>query len=558
MAPNDELKTATHQTSSSDGGDAETGEAGVVNASSPLKRELKGRHMQMIAMGGAIGAGLFVGSGKALGAGGPGAIMICFLIVGTMLLCTIQALAELTVMYPVNGAFFSYMVRFIDPSWGFAIGWDYTMTWLTVLPFEIVVADITIDYWKLPVPKAAWFSIFLVALGVIQIFGVKAFGEVEFVLSIIKILACFMCMIVGIVINTGAVGDQGYLGMKLWSDPGAFKNGFAGFCAVFVTAAFSFGGTELVGLAAAESENPRKAIPKAAKQTIWRILFFYVANLFIIGLVVPNSHPKLISSSEEAFDSSVSPFVIAIDEAKIKVLPHIMNFVIALAVISVANSATFGSTRTMQAMAQRGMGPEVFSYVDKAGRPLWCIIVQFAFGLLAFIACKSGTTVVFNWLLALSGLSYFFIWGSICLAHIRFRHGLKAQDYKLEQLPYRAWGGIAGSWIGVILSFVCLIATLYTSVGYKDIKDEKTGEVIKRVFDAAGFFQGYLAFFVIMALYLGWKLKTGITTGNWKMLIRPEDMDITSGANFLAPGDDEDVVERTWKNMPSRALKALF
>lgn len=307
-----------------------------------------------------------------------------------------------------------------------------------------------------------WVAVFLVALVGIQFFGVRGYGEVEFVLSMIKIAACVGFIILGIIINVGGVGNQGYIGAKYWHNPGAFANGFNGFCSVFTTAAFAFGGTELVGLAAAESDNPRKAIPQATKQTFWRIFFFYVVNLFIVGLILPSTDPRLEGSS--GANTKASPFVLAIQDAGIKVLPSIFNAVITLAVISVANSCAFGSTRTMQAMAERGMAPKALAYVDSKGRPIWCIVLQIAFGFLAFIGEAGDQGTIFTWLLALSGLSYLFVWGTICLTHIRFRAAWKAHGYTLDQIPYKPTLGVVGSWIGFGMSILCLIATFYSSL----------------------------------------------------------------------------------------------
>jgi amino acid transporter len=266
----------------------------------------------------------------------------------------------------------------------------------------------------------------------------------------------------GVIIDCGGVGSQGYLGAKYWHNPGAFVNGFQGFCSVFVVAAFAFGGTELVGLAAAEAANPRKSIPMATKQVFWRITFFYVVSLFILGLVVPSDNPNLLNAT--GANSKYSPFVIAIQLAGIKVLPSIFNAIITISVISVANSCTFGSTRTMQALAERGMAPRQLAYVDSKGRPLYGIALQLLFGLLAFIGESSEESTVFNWLLALSGLSYFFVWGSICLAHIRFRAAWKSQGHVKAELPYEALFGVAGSWYGFLLNCLCMIATFYTAV----------------------------------------------------------------------------------------------
>ncbi|KAL8839738.1 MAG: hypothetical protein Q9170_001609 [Blastenia crenularia] len=509
-----------------------------------LHKGLKGRHMQMIAIGGSIGAGLFVGSGSAFHNGGPGSVLIGFMIVGTMLLFTVQALGELAVLYPVNGAFFTYACRFLDESWGFAMGWDYALGWLTVLPFEITAAGITISFWRDDINIGVWIAVFLTILVVVQFFGVKGYGEVEFALGLIKVVAVTGFIIFGIVVDCGGVSSdsRGYIGAHYWHDPGAFRNGFKGFASVFVTAAFAFGGTELVGLAAAEAADPRKTLPTATKQVFWRIATFYVLSLFIVGLILPSDSEDLLGSS--GANTKASPFVLAIQMAGVKGLPSVFNAVITISVLSVANSCTYGSTRTMQALGVRGMGPKFLTYIDKKGRPLWCVLIQIAFGLLAFIGEASNGGTVFTWLLSLSGLSYFFVWGSICLSHIRFRAGWKAQGRSLDDLPYRASFGVVGSWIGFLLACIALIATFYVSlfpVGGSP--------------DAQTFFENYLAGPIVIALYLGWKV---YTRGKGGLFVRASDMDIDTGMRQL----DLDPLENAYRkksmaNLPKRMLNSF-
>jgi amino acid transporter len=248
-----------------------------------------------------------------------------------------------------------------------------------------------------------------------------------------------------------------------WHDPGAFRHGFKGFCSVFVTAAFAFGGTELAGLAAAEAKNPGKSLPRATKQVFWRVFFFYIVNTFILGLIVPSDNPDLLNST--GANTKASPFVIAIELAGIKALPSVFNAVITIAVISVANSATFGSTRTFQALSQQGMAPKFLAYVDQKGRPLTCVALQLVFALLAYINVdKAVGTQFFNWLLALSGLQSFFTWGSICLAHIRFRRAWFAQGHTVAELPFAAALGVWGSYVGLFLNIICLIAQFYVAI----------------------------------------------------------------------------------------------
>ncbi|OAP59869.1 hypothetical protein AYL99_04871 [Fonsecaea erecta] len=480
----------------------------------PLAQKLRSRHMQMIAIGGSIGAGLFVGSGSALHKGGPGSVLLGFIIIGFMLLCTMQALGELAILYPVNGAFYTYIVRFVDPSLGFAVGWDYAIGWLTVLPFELTAASITIEYWRDDIHVSVWITVFLVFLCLVQVFGVLGYGEVEFVLAMIKITACIGFIIFGIVVDCGGVSsdNRGYIGARYWHNPGAFQNGFKGFCTVFVTAAFAFGGTELVGLAAAEAADPHRSLPKATRQVFWRIATFYVLSLFIVGLIVPSDSKDLLGAS--GANTKASPFVLAIKYAGVKGLPSVMNAVITISVISVANSCTYGSSRTMQALAARGMGPKFLMYVDRQGRPLWCIVIQLLFGCLAYIGEANASDTIFTWLLSLSGLSFFFLWLSINLAHIRFRYGWYAHGFTKHQLPYQAAFGIWGSYIGLFLNIIAIIATFYTSLFPLGSSP-----------DAEVFFENFLAAPIVIALYIGWKLYSR----DWKLFIRASEMDVTMG-----------------------------
>ncbi|KAF2752861.1 AAT family amino acid transporter [Pseudovirgaria hyperparasitica] len=521
--------------------------------SAPLARSLKGRHMQMIAIGGAIGAGLFVGSGSALHSGGPASLLLGYIITGIMLLLTVQALGEMAVLYPVNGAFFNYIVRFVDPSWGFAVGWDYALNWLIILPFEITAAGLTIKYWG-EYNIGIWIAVFLAILTAVQFFGVRGYGEVEFVLAIIKIAACAGFIILGIIINCGGVpGDnRGYIGARYWHDGRAFQNSFKGFCSVFVTAAFAFSGTELTGLAAAEAANPRKSLPKACRQVFWRIAFFYVLNIFILGLIVDSNSDYLLNSSG-AGNTQFSPFIVAIKDAGIKVLPSIFNAVITIAVISVANSATYGSTRTIQALAVKGMAPKQLAYVDKKGRPVPVIILQLIFGLLAFVneAPEVGNQF-FNWLLALAGLSNFFIWGSICLAHIRFRMAWTYQGRTLSEIPYKAYFGIPGSAVGLFLNFMCLVFQFY--VALFPIGGDPP--------DAEAFFGAYLAAPITLALFVGWKAYTVFTNNlyhrqqTWRPYVLLSEMNLHEGMRDIALDTDDHVVEKGHRTIGQKILGA--
>ncbi|KKY17396.1 putative amino acid permease [Phaeomoniella chlamydospora] len=494
----------------------------------------------MIAIGGSIGTGLFVGSGKALATGGPASLLIAFSLIGVMLYCTMHALGELCVLFPVSGSFAAYSTRFLDPAWGFAMASNYTLQWLVVLPLEIVAASITVDYWNSDISNAAWVAVFLLLIVAINFFGVKGYGEAEFVFSIVKVTAVIGFIILGIIIDCGGGPNGKYIGGRLWIDPGAFHNGFKGLCSVFVTAAFAFGGTELIGLAAAETANPRKSLPTAIKQVFWRITLFYIVSLTLVGLLVPYTDKRLLDGASSA-DAKASPFVIAIKNAGISGLPSVMNVVIMISVISVGNSAIYGSSRTLAAMAEQGQAPRIFAYIDRKGRPLFAIIFASFLGFIAFIAASDKQEVAFDWMLALSGLSSIFTWGSICLAHIRFRRAWAVQGHTLNELAFRSQPGVIGSWIGFIFNVLVLITQFWTgfaAIGYK------TESGAARTQD---FFEAYLAAPIVIICYIAYKIyfKTSI--------MRSRDIDLHTGKRDLDVGWllEEERAERerwpTWK-----------
>ncbi|CZT17944.1 probable amino acid transporters [Ramularia collo-cygni] len=521
--------------------DVEDDSSAVGNSS--LERRLKGRHLQMIAIGGSIGTGLFVGSGSALASGGPASLLIAFGLIGIMLYCTVHALGEMAVLYPVAGSFSAYSTRFIDPAWGFAMGWNYSMQWLVVLPLEIVAATITIEYWTDgAINNNAWVAIFLSLIIGINLFGVKGYGEAEFVFSIVKVVAIIGYCILGIILNIGGGPDGEYIGTRYWSEPGAFNHGFKGMCSVFVTAAFAFAGTELVGLAAAETANPRKSLPTAVKQVFWRITLFYIVSLTIVGLLVPYDEPRLLNKTSSA-DIKASPFVISIVNAGITGLPSVFNVVIMIAVLSVGNSAVYGSSRTLAALADQNQAPKILGYIDRKGRPIVAIGVGSVIGLLSFFAGSDFKDDAFNWMLALSGLSSIFTWGSICLAHIRFRSGWRKQGHSLDELAFTSQPGLVGSYVGFVFNALVLIAQFWTGawpIGYAEMT---TKELV------SSWFMAYLAVPVVLLFYIPYKIiyKTPF--------VRSHNMDLHTGIRELNIAEliEEERAERAmwpkWKRM---------
>ncbi|PLB54650.1 amino-acid permease inda1 [Aspergillus steynii IBT 23096] len=481
-----------------------------------LNRNMKTRHMHMIAIGGSIGAGFFVGSGGALSTGGPATLFLDFLIIGVMMFNVVYALGELAVMYPVSGGFYTYSTRFIDPSWGFAMGWNYVFQWAVIVPLELTVAGLTIGYWQVDVSVAVWITVFLVAIIIVNIFGALGYAEEEFWSSILKLGAIIVFMFIALILVCGGGPSRGiyseYWGARTWYNPGAFRNGFRGFCSVFVTAAFSFSGTELVGLAAAEAQNPAKALPGAVKQVFWRITLFYILGLTFVGLLVSSDDNRLLGA-DALIDVNASPFVLIAADAGLKGYDSFMNVVILISVLSIGVSGVYGGSRTLTALAEQGYAPKIFTYIDRSGRPLVSVATLIIFGLLGYVNLDAKGDVIFAWLQALSGLAALFTWGSICLAHIRFRNAWKYNGRTLDEIPFRAVGGIYGSYLGLTLIILVLIAQFYVAIC-------PPGGGIN---DAEGFFQTYLALPVVIFFWICgflWKRR------GW---LRTSQIDIDSG-----------------------------
>jgi amino acid transporter len=492
-----------------------------------LDQSMKKRHLHMIAIGGSIGAGFFVGSGSALSRGGPATLFLDFTIMGIMIFNVVYALGELAVMYPVSGGFYTYSTRFIDPSWGFAMGWNYVFQWVIVLPLELTVAGLTVEYWGAGVNVGVWITVFWLFIIIINVFGTLGYAEEEFWSSCLKLSATVIFMIVALVLVLGGGPSSGankfppydyshYWGARLWYDPGAFRNGFKGFCSVFVTAAFAFSGTELVGLAAAESRDPLRNLPGAIKQVFWRITLFYVVGLTFVGLLIRSDDDNLLGANP-LIDVNASPFVLVGRYAGLKGFDSFMNVVILVSVVSIGVSGVYGGSRTLTALGEQGYAPKIFTYVDRSGRPLWSVVFVLAFGALAYVNLNAQGPVVFDWLLALSGLAALFTWGSICLAHIRFRKAWAYHGHTLDEIPFKAVGGVYGSYLGLLLIALVLIAQFYTAIS----------PIGADVGTAESFFKSYLAAPVVMAFWVigyFWK-RTG-----W---LRTHQMDVDSGRREL-------------------------
>lgn len=481
-----------------------------------LKQSIKSRHVLLISLGTGIGTGLLVGNAKALHNAGPAGLVIGFSIMGSCLYCIIQACGELAVAYSsLTSNFNIYPTFLIEPAFGFGVAWVYCLQWLCVCPLELVTASMTIKYWTTSVNSDIFVMIFYILIIVINVFGARGYAEAEFFFNTCKILMISGFFILGIIITCGGAGNSGYIGTRYWHNPGAFNGDhaidrFKGVMATFVNAAFAFGASEFIAITASEQANPRKAIPKAAKIMIYRILLIFLSSIILIGFLVPYDSPNLMGAGGSA--TKASPYVIAIASHGVKVVPHFINAVILLSVLSVGNSAFYSSSRLLYSLSKQGLAPKWFNYIDREGRPLMSMCLAALFGTIAFCACSPKEEDVFTWLLAISGLSQLFTWIAICVSHIRFRAALKIQNRSTDELGFKSQVGIYGSAYAAIMMTLALIAQFWVAI--KPIGSDKL--------DVQAFFENYLAMPIFIAFYLGYK----VWKRDWKLIIPTDQIDL--------------------------------
>ncbi|KAI8616216.1 amino acid permease/ SLC12A domain-containing protein [Chytriomyces sp. MP71] len=401
-----------------------------------LHRRLEARHLAMIALGGTIGTGLFVGSGSTISVAGPAGVLIAYSVVGVMVYAVVTALGEMATQVPCSGAFGELSTRFLDPALGFTLGWNYYFQWLLTLPAELSAIGQIPVFWFPNVQPWVFTLIGLILLLGLNLLGVKAYGEVEYWLSLLKIVSIVIFILISTAIACGANRELGTIGFRNWNGSqiaGAPITSALAVMSCFTNAFYSYGGSELIGVTAGEAKNPKVSVPRAIKGTFWRIALFYLASLFLVGLIIPMDDPLLANT-----DVRTSPFTRVLGYAGVSGGPDIMNFIILVSIFSAANGAIYASTRTLQSLAANKNAPTFLVYTTKAGVPVVSIAITTFFGALALIGAYVGSGVVFNFLVNILSVSTLVCWCCIMGTHLNFRYAWRKQGRKDEELIFRA------------------------------------------------------------------------------------------------------------------------
>ncbi|KAI0427480.1 amino acid permease-like protein [Xylaria sp. FL1042] len=476
-----------------------------IDPDSGVKRGLKTRHLSMLALAGIIGPGLLVGTGVALSNGGPAALIIGFGIIGIVAFSIMQSLGEITVLYPSGGSFIKLADRFIDPAFGAAVGWNYFIIWFAVLANEYNAVTSILSFWSDKVPVWGYFLILWSAFLAFQFLGVETYGEAEFWLALLKVAGLVAYYIFAIIYASGGVIGADAVGFRYWHDPGAFADGFAGVAKVFVFCSTFYVGVESVAVAATETKNPSVAVPLAIRQVFWRIIFVYLGAAFFFGLTCPANADGLINGKSRALQS---PMTIAIQNAGWEGGVHLINAFILVTCISAINSSIYISSRTVLFMAQDGKAPRFLGRTNRRGVPVPAIIFANLFGALSLLNLSSGAANAYEYIINLSGVGTFLVWGAISLIHIRFRQAWHAQGYQVEDLPFKSLWYPWNAWFGLFSNLFLALVQGWTSFA---------------PFNAGNFVDAYILLPVFGIIYVVFKVWN--KTRFWRV----DEIDLQSG-----------------------------
>lgn len=416
---------AREGTATADPSVAPTGGEDAPTAEGGLRRGLKNRHIQMIALGGAIGTGLFYGSASSIGMAGP-SITLAYLIGGAVIFMIMRALGEMSWHTPVSGAFSHYAFTNWGPFAGFFSGWNYWFNYIAVSMAELAVVGIYVNFWLPDVPTWVSAALFLLLVTAVNLISVKAYGEFEFWFAIVKVVAIIAMIVLGAVIVIFGVNGSAATGVSnLWEHGGYFPNGVWGMITALVVVMFSFGGVELIGITAGEAENPRRSIPKAINQVVYRILIFYIGAILVMLCIFPWNQ----------IGEGGSPFVVIFDNIGIAGAAALLNVVVLTAAVSAYNSGLYSNGRMLYSLAQQGNAPKYLGKLNRSGSPMAGVLTSSAVTAVAVVLNFLVPGKVFLYLMAVALIAGIFNWTMVVITQMKFRKRIGAAE--VEKLGFK-------------------------------------------------------------------------------------------------------------------------
>ncbi|HBP66182.1 MAG TPA: amino acid permease [Desulfosporosinus sp.] len=415
-----------------------------------LHRGLEERHIQLIALGGAVGVGLFLGSGAAIKSAGP-SILLMYFLAGIVMFYIMRALGEVAVEYPVSGAFSAHANTFLGPLNGYITGWTYWFMWVVTCMAEITAVGVYVHYW-LP-ELAQWIPalLALVIMTCVNLISVRLFGEFEFWFALIKVVTILSMIIAGSAMIFFGIGNGGIaIGISnMWSHGGFFPNGITGMCMSLVMVMFAYLGIELIGVTAGEAKNPEKTLPSAIDKVFWRILIFYVGSLFVIMSLYPWNQIGTIGS----------PFVLTFSKIGIRSAAGIINFVVLTAALSSCNSGLFSTGRMLYNLALQDKAPAMFSKLNDQSVPVNGILVSASFLLIGVVLNYVVPAQVFLYVTSVATFGALWIWGVILMIQLKYRESLTAEQ--ITRIKYPMPHSPVSNWVCMLFLALVVVVMLF-------------------------------------------------------------------------------------------------
>jgi len=460
-----------------------------------LSQGLNQRHLQMLTLVGVFGTGIFLSSGGILATAGPCGTFLAYSIVALIVGFNQMGLAECASLMPTSSSTVRHAEQFVDEAWGFTYGW--VSVWSSIMPNEISAAALIVSYWS-DLSEGIWISIFIVVIFASNMYSIRFYGEMEFCFAIIKLSLLIGLILVSIIITAGGGPNGKSIGFQYWRDPGPFVQymgipgslgRFAGFWKALSGVVYSYGGVQSVPALAAEVKYPRRTVFTACKRIFFRVSILMVTVAFCLTLIVP-SNDKIIANSTGNAESS--PFVVAMKNANIKVLPSVVNAGVLTSAFSAANLQLVYGSRNLFALAVKNQAPKIFLKTNKRGIPWVGTTFCACFMPLAYMNLSSGAANVFSWFQSIVSAKLLFGWMLISANHIHMTRAMKAQGIPRSRLPHSLRFAPQAAWISGIASFVLLLTG-----GFKNF--------IKGHFLISDFFSSYFIIPLALGLFGGWK-----------------------------------------------------
>ncbi|KIX06180.1 uncharacterized protein Z518_04154 [Rhinocladiella mackenziei CBS 650.93] len=503
----DEKKLPTYEVD-----DYQEGE--IASNADQLKRHLGNRQIQLIAVGGSIGTALFVSISSGLMTGGPGSLLIAYAAYSCLLGLVNNSMAEMAVYMPVSGSFIRMAGKWVDEAFGFMAGWNFFLYEASLIPYEITALNLVLTFWSDDIPIAAICAACIVLYAIINIFAVKYYGEAEFWLSIGKLLLIGIVFSFTFVTMVGGNPKHDAYGFRYWNNPGSFAEyvtsgalgRFEGFLGALWSAAFTIVGPEYLAMVAGEAERPRTYLKNGFKTMYWRFGLFFIGGALCVGIVLPYNDPILVAGLG-AGTASASPYVIAMKNMGISVLPHITNALLITSIFSAGNAYTYCSMRSLYGLALEGQAPKFLLKCTRSGIPIYCFAVTMIFPLLSFLQVSNDSAQVVTWFANLTEASQLIDYIIMSVTYLFFYRALKVQGIDRRTLPYLGWFQPYCGWIGLVGMTLVLGGYGYTTF-------------LPGWWDIGTFFSYYTMVFVAVVTYVGWKVVKRTK------VVRPEEADL--------------------------------